>query len=1064
MQENEIIVSDPGVCTMNLGKIILEKKLVTQLFLFILILLGIFSITRMHREAFPNVSLDKVVIEAPLPGATPEEIERLIAIPIEKQLRAVANIDKVRSYNLENVSVIMVFLREGVKNPKTVLDDIKDAVANVQLPQNAVKPTVKEITTQKQQVIDIALSLAEPGTSSAEDYRKIRDIAKAFEDKLYQIKEIAEVQKLGYKNRQFLVEVDPDALNAREIGLNTVLNTLGSRNIDVPSGVLKLNGNEYLLRTRGQFDEAKDMENLPLQGNEIGYSTLLKSVAKVFDTFEEDRVIEKVNGNEAIVLRIWKTEQADTIDTALKTKHLIESLKPKYPAVNILLFDDKSVDVTKQLSDLILNFITGLTLVVFALLLILGFRLSLIISVAIPLIFVIAFIVIKQLGMTINTITIFALVMVLGMMVDNSIVVAENTYRLMQEGLDRTDAIKQTFKDVLAPLIVSMLVISAAFAPLLFLSGIIGKFIYGIPVVILITLFSSLTFSLIFLPNWLDMFLPHSLKVTHKHNEPDEKTGVFAVIIKFYKITMKWGLKHRFIMLGVFNVFFVVMFVLAGKFLPFVMFPSGDEEELEIRIWMPIGTTLEKNLSTISVIEPALTDFAGKDLRYIRSRIGIHESPAVDPKPGQESHRTHIFMKLVPSSERQEKWKSASVLVNQIRHFINESKENGTLARDLIVDVSAKIKGPPIGKPVNLEIRGPEYSHIQEIADLYIQELKKIDGVSDIRLDLEEGKEEYRFHIDDDLAAKTDISARDISRAVRTAFNGEVASTISKGEDKVNILVRFPESYRQDMNSLKKVKVENKSRRLIPLEKAAHISKERSYSMINRQDLLRVVRLEASVDTKITTSLSVNTRIKKAVVLDENKFHGYTVNFGGEQEDSKKSFVDLVISLGFAVFVIFAIFVIYFNSIDTTLVLLGSIPFGIIGVLFALITHGQPLSFMSMLAIVALSGSIVANTLILITFIEELRAGGMPLDEAIISGGEIRLRPIFLTTVTTVIGLLPSAYGIPTLDRFVQPLSLAFGWGLTFATGVTLILVPILYRIKEDVMEKLRSFRKQEVV
>lgn len=1032
---------------------IVEKKLVVQVILVIFTMLGLYIINGMNREAFPNVALDKVVIEAPLPGGTPEEIERLIAIPLEKQLRSVNNIDKVRSYNLENICMIMVFLVDGAKNNKVIVDDIKAAVALTRLPQNAIKPSVREITTEKQQVIDIALTLANPGTSANDSYRTLRNIAKSYEDRLYQLKDVAEVQKFGYRNRQFLVEVKPDALNAKEIGLNTLLNKLGTRNIDVPSGILKLKGKEYLLRTKGQFERASDMRNIPLQGNLLGFQTTLKDVANIYDTFEEEKIYEKINGKHAIILRIWKTQQADIITTAEKVKTMTNSIKSDYPETNVIIFDDKSIDVTRQLNNLGLNFATGLTLVVVFLFAILGFRLSSMISLAIPLIFIIAFIIVNQFGITINTVSIFALVMVLGMMVDNSIVVAENTFRLMQEGLERKEAIFMTFKNVVTPILVSMLVISAAFIPLLFMSGMIGKFIFGIPAVILITLFVSMVFSLTFLPNWLNTFLPKKVPITHKHDEAEVQTGIFGFIGKIYKFSLTYALKYRPIALVTFSLFFVAMLGFAGKFLSFVMFPPGGEEVVELKTWMPIGTTLEKNLNTINILEPVLLSLSGKDLEYMRSRIGIHETKVIDPKPGQETHRAHITLKLLPVSERHEKWQEATELVKLIRKSVDQLKKHGKIENGLFVDVSAQIKGPPIGKPVSLEIRGADYKIIQEITDLYIGELRKIKGVYDIRLDLEKGKAEYRFHVKDGLAARTGISARDIARSVRTAYNGEVASSISKGEDKINIMVRYPESSRKTIHSLNNVKVENRDRRLVPLKKVTYITKERNYSMINRQDLQRVVRLEASVNTRITTSLEVNRTIQKTIKLDK-KYKDYSVNFGGEQEDASKSMRDFAVAMGFAVAVIFAIFIIYFNSIGNTLVIIGSIPFGIIGVLFALLTHGQPLSFMSMLAIVALSGSIVANALILITFIEQLRADGIPLEKAIISGGVIRLRPIFLTTLTTVIGLLPSAYGIPTLDRFVQPLSLAFAWGLMFATVVTLVFVPILYRLKEDIVYK----------
>lgn len=1034
----------------NIAKFITDKTLIVQFILVLLVLIGLSRLLSMHREAFPNVALDKIVIEAPLPGATPEEIERLVAIPIEKKLRAVAKIDKIRSYNLENVSVIMIFIVEGTKNTKKVLDDVKDAVDSVRLPDNAQKPKVREITTEKQEVISLSLTLKESSKDPIADYRVLRDTAKSFEDRFFQVKEIAEIEKIGYRNREFLVEVDPKVLNAKEVGLNTVLNALGSRNINIPSGRLKVNGTEYLLRTRGDFEEAKDMLSVPMLGNEFGFATVLKDIAKVVDGFEEEKTYEKLNGKHSIILRVWKTDQADIITTADSVKSLVTTMEGNFPEVDIQIYDDKSRDVRRQLGDLILNFETGLVLVLLSLIFILGMRLSIMISVAIIFIFLISFIFLKQFGFTINTITIFGMVMVLGMMVDNSIVVAENTYRLMQEGMERRDAILQTFKDVLVPLLVSFLVISAAFFPLLFMSGVIGKFILGIPAVVLVTLASSLLFALVFLPNWLNLFLPKTFQgITKKNESIEEKEGAFGYVISAYKRTMGFALKHRVFVLAIFTFIFFFTLFLAGRFLPFVMFPSGSEEDIEVKIWMPIGTTLQKNLETIEKMEPVITKMAGKDFVHLRSRIGIHENPITDPKPGQEVHRSHLTLKLVTAADRKE-WGDARVLVKKIRDYIDENKVSGNFPKDMIYDVNAKIKGPPVGKPVSLEIRGAEFGVIQEIADLYTKELKKMEGVSDIRIDLELGKEEYRFFVKDEIAGRTDVSARDISRSVRTAFNGEVASTISKGEDKINILVRFPEKERQSVASLNLVKVENRNRRLIPLSQVAYFEKDRDYSMINRQDLQRVVRLEASVDTDKTTSLYVNRQLKGLVNIDKYTAKSYSVIFGGEQEDAGKSFRDLGISMLLAVAVIFGIFIVYFNSIGTTTVIIGSIPFGIVGVLFALMTHGMPLSFMSTLAIVALSGSIVANTLILITFIEELRLQGMSIEDAIINGGAIRLRPIFLTTISTVIGLVPSAYGIPTLDPFVQPLSLAFGWGLFFATGVTLIFVPVLYRIKED--------------
>lgn len=1033
----------------------MEHRLVTTVFLSMLLALGFVSLSSMNREAFPKVTLDKVVIQTPYPGGTPEEIERLVSIPLEKQLRSVSNIDEVRSYNLENVSVIMVFLKEGMPDTRPAVEDIKDAVERTALPPGALAPTVEEITTDKQQVVDVAFSLKQDGAHvpTTEEYRMLRDTAKAFEDKLYELPEIAEVERFGYRNRQFLVEADPAALNAKRVGLNQLLNVLGMRNVDMPSGVMRLNGTEYLLRTRGQFSEALEMRSVPIVGNATGFMTVLSDVAQVFDTFEDPTIYEKYDGSHVIVLRVWKTETADIINAAEAAKATVEKMKERYPEVEVTVFLDQSTDVVRQLNDLIMNFVTGLTLVVAALFFILGFRLSMIISLAIPSIFLIAFTIIHAAGITINTISIFALVMVLGMMVDNSIVVAENSFRLMQEGQARGDAIRNTLSEVFAPLLVTMLAIGAAFAPLLFMGGIIGKFVFGIPAVILIVLVVSLVFSLVFLPSWLNTFLPERVKATYGGD--DEEAGGFGLIVRAYRKTMAIALRYRYAVIGGFTVFFFGLLFLAGRFLPFVLFPAGGEDQIDIKTYMPQGTTLQRNLEVMDKAEGLITEVVGDQLVFLRDRVGIHEPPFDDPKPGEETHRSTVIVKLTPVQERDDE-ASAAIYVKKIRDRLKKAQQAGELPAEFRYDVEAALHGPPVGKPVSLQIRGPEFAQLKEIAALYMKELEGMPGVYDVSLDLEEGKEEFRFYVKDDVAAKAGLSVNDVAESIRTAFNGEVASSISKGEDRINIVVRFPDEARHKIESLKKVKVQNNQGRLVPLERVAYFTRERSYSMINRQDLMRVVRVEASVDTDLTTSLDVNRLLQKKIDISKD-YQDYSVNFGGEQEDAQESFTDLVISFAFAMGVIFAIFLVYFNSATTTGVVMGAIPFGIAGVLLGLMLHGKPLSFMSMLAIVALSGSIVANTLVLVTFTEELRKKGQDLHEAIINAGAIRLRPVLLTTVTTVIGLLPSAYGIPTVDHFVQPLSLSFAWGLMFATLITLVLCPLLYMMKEDFLARLRK-------
>lgn len=1034
---------------------LVRQKLISGLVVLMVFAAGLASLYRINRESFPEVNLDMVVITTIYRGGSPAEIEQLITIPLEKELRSVTGIDRVKAYNMENVSVIIAYMDPALDDTDDVVDDINKAVGLVtDLPENADRPEIEEITTEIQPVIDIALSLKKSdGPYTTEMYRELRKTARHLEDEIYEIDGVAEVERFGFLDREYLVEVDPDALSVEGLGLNYFLQAIKYRNVDMPSGIIRLGDQEYTLRTRGQFQDVNEIRNVPIVANATGYITKISDVAKVSDQFEEPDLYERFNGHHAIVFRVMKSNQADLLRMSEKVHEVVEKFQKdrNNDSVRVETFEDASVEVSDKLVSLISNALVGLSLLVLVLFFMLGFRLAFTVSMVIPMVFMIVLSSMEAIGLTINTISIFAMVMVLGMIVDFAIVVSENAYRHLQNGLSRREAVEKGTAEIFWPVTVTVLAIVAAFAPLLYMTGLIGKFILSIPVVIIVSLVAAWLQAMFVLPGQLDVIMkrPSSRKTDNTGFE-EEKPGVFQRVLDAYRNVLRFALRRRYTTLGSLFVFLIGSVGISSYLVGFILFPPGGENYLEIISEMPQGTKLNTNLKAMEQVETVVRSSVGKNLKNIRTRVGIEEPNPVDPKPGEATHRGTMIIRLLDSSERPGENDDASKILDRLRTDMDLARKEGRLTGEIALEMKTRSHGPPVGKPVSVEIRGKQFDVLESVADRYTEFLSSIDGVQDVSLDLDQGKEEYRFQVLEDRAAMAGLTVMEVAAAIRTAFNGEVASTVNEGDDEIDIVVRFPDSARQSLESIEKVHIANRQGRLIPLVQVAKYQKSTGYSMINRQDYKRVVKVEANVDTAKTTSIKVNELLKKEFESIGQEFPGISVNYGGEQEDAQESIRDLLISFAFALAIIYVLLTAFFHSALTPVVIMSAIPFGMIGVMMGLMLDGSPLSFMSLLGMVSLSGVIVSNTLVLVSFIQDLIGEGLNLDDALVEGGVMRLRPVILTTATTVLGLLPSIVGLGGIDHFVRPLALSFASGLIFATFITLVLIPVLYRIKED--------------
>jgi len=1030
-------------------KFLIEQKLLINLMVLLILLSGFFMAKSTNREAYPEVNFDMVSIKTIYPGGSPDEMEQLVSIPIEKKLREVDGIDKVRAYNIENVSVVVVYLEDDVSDKKQVVQDIKDAVDLVDnLPEKADVPLVEEIKFDKTPAIDIAIY----GKKADVPYREVRDVADALEDFLYDINGVAEVEDFGYYDKEFLVEVFPESQQKYRIGMNTILNTLKNRNLDLPGGALRIDDKEYILRTKGQYQNTEEIKNTVVMANDAGFVTRIQDVADVLDTFEEADVLERFNGHKAVVFTVWKKRSSDEIVLVDKIKKELSDYKvANSENVMIKTFNDTSRYTRNRLSSVQTNALTGFFLLAFILFLLLGPRVSAIVTFSIPIAFMTAFFAMKIGDITFNVISLFGMIMVLGMIVDFGIVVAENSHRYMQTGMNKAGAIEKGVAEVFWPVTMTLLCICAAFAPLLLISGILGKFIKGIPIVLIICLCASWFIAMFIMPMYLNIFSKENDKDTTQTSLGDTnkyfEKGKFGTIQKKYRNFLILSLKHRYITLG----FLIVLLFFAlflAKVVGFVFIPGGGAEELQIKIKFPQETNLNANLREIRKIEKLILQLPEKELAALHCTVGSEASSGLDPKPGEGTHKSTVMIYLTPEDDRE---RLAPLILDQLRREILSAQKQGHISGLMKFEFTEQKHGPPVGKPVNVEIRGKDFATLKKISYEYMDYLKTIKGVRDITFDLEEGKEEYRYRPDEVMAARTGVSVMEVAQALNASFEGAVATSVRQGKEDIDIRVRFPEAARAYIQSLNDVMISNGSGGLIPLDRVMHVDKQPGYTQINRLNYKRIVQVQAEVDTDVITSIEVNRKLARKFKDIENQYNGYSISYGGEQEETGKRMGEMGVLFLFAILVIYIMLAVYFNSLIIPVVVMSAIPFSLVGVMLALWAHGQPLSFMSTLGLFSLAGVIVSNTLVLVQFINYMRDEQLPLKDALIKAGVLRLRPVILTSGTTVLGLFPTIYGLAGKDYFVAPLALSFGYGLIFATFITLVLVPCFYHIAEDV-------------
>ncbi len=1100
----------------------------TVLFLtFLIVLMGISTYISLPKENFPEVKVPKIYIGTTHPGNSPEDIENLITRPIEKELNTISSVDNIASTSIQDHSTIVVEFTTDTE-VEDALTKVKDAVdkAKADLPSDLDRdPNIFEMDMSEFPVLNINLS----GNFTLD---QLKEYAEYLKDELEKFSEISKAEIRGLDDKEVKVNVDPFKLESMQLNFSDLENAITSENVTMSGGSYKSDGVRRTVRIDGEFKEPEELLDIIVK-HEKGNIVYLRDVATVDFDYKEKANYARLGTKPVVMVDVVKRSGENLLIATEKIGALLEKAKKEvFPAgLEVVVTNDQSKQTREMVSNLENSIIFGVILVVLVLLFFLGTRNALFVGMAIPLSMFMSFLILGSLGITINMMVLFALIMALGMLVDNGIVVVENVYRLMEQGYSSLKATRLGVGEVALPIISSTATTLAAFLPLAFWPGIMGEFMKYLPITLIITLGSSLFVALVINPAFIKLFM----KVDDRSQVDNRKVirnfivlAVVGGVLLFLKFTVFGNLLIAYALLLMVNSYLLtpvarkfqvsflpwleviyektlrvalrrsylfffgtvgLLFVSLGMLISFapnvIFFPVNQPKYVNIFIEFPIGTDIEKTNDFTIIINEKVEKLVEPYVHIVESivtNVGQGTADPNDPSAigeGDSPNKARITINFVEMKYRE------GVVTSEVMEEIRTAMK-GYPGVSITVDKDAA--GPPVGKPIDIEVSGDDYEVLTSITDRMKQFLNEseIEGIEKLKSDLQTGKPELIIDINRDKARRFGVSTYAIANELRTAIFGKEVSKYKKGEDDYEIQLRLSDKYRYDIDALinKNIIFRNQidgKMHQVPIASLAKVRLSNSYGSVKRKDLKKVITLYSNVLGSANPTV-VNDEIK-AALQDFDMPNGYEFKFGGEQEKQAEEMAFLSNALLIALFFIFLIIVGQFNKITAPIIIMTSVLFSTIGVFMGLVIfHMDFVIMMTMIGIISLAGIVVNNAIVLIDYIEltrkrrreeldeDVRLSMTEITESIILAGKTRLRPVLLTAITTILGLIPLATGLNLdfikffqeydIDFFVGgdnvifwgPMSWTIIFGLTFATFLTLIIVPVMYLFFDKVV------------
>ncbi len=1110
---------------MKITDISIDNKTSVFVLVFIITIMGLVSYVSLPRESSPDISIPLVIVSTPYIGVSPEDIESLVTTPIEKEIKKIAEVKEIKSSSFEGYSLIQVEFQAGY-NIEDALQKVRDKVnkAETEIPADAEKPEIVEINFSEFPILTYELS-GPTGLS------KLKDIAEELKDKIETIKGVLEVKISGGLEREVQVDVDYRKLQHYNIRFDDIIAAIRDENKTIPGGTIDVNQSSFLVRVPGEFKTPYPLENIVVKTKE-GQGIYLRDVATLTYGFKEKTSFARTNGVDAISIQISKRSGENVIDIARQVRTVIEEKEAQLPGnIKLTVVTDQSEEIDKQVKELENNIFSGLVLVIGILFFALGLRNAVLVGISIPLSMLISFFILQMLGITLNFVVLFALILALGMLVDNAIVIIENIQKFLEEGYNKIDAAKKATAEVAWPVASSTLTTVAAFFPLLFWPGVTGDFMSYIPITVIVTLSSSLFVALIINPVFAEAFVKHE-----HHGKPKLKKSLWGVIsypfdwgtyifvdkllpvvLKFYEKTLDFSLgKPRergkrisartwlgllafiglfmvegvlsrmvpiiaeIIITAILGVLVVMVFknirlrFIAGAFITLFFitqlygalglgvefFPDVEPRRVYIKFEAPTGTGIKETNEIIKKVENKILTANFKDVEKLLAVAGSSTNP-FDAGSSTPNKGT-ITLEYTDYEKRE---KSSKETTEEIRQMIT-----GTPGADVTIDKEEM--GPPVGMPVNIEVSGENYNEIGKLTTKIMDYLKDVPGLVDVEDDYDAGKPELRVIVDRKRAATYGLNTSLIAGTIRTAINGTEASKYRVDEDEYDITVRLRKDQRSSVEALSNLNIifnnQNGKTLSVPLSSVAHVYLDKGPGAIRRKDLNRVITISGNAAEGVNAN-EVLEKVK-AKMADYQLPQGYTISFTGQSEEQEEASAFLGKAFGVAILLIFLILVIQFNSVSQPFIIMTAVIVSLVGVFIGLMAFKMPFGIiMTGIGVISLAGVVVNNNIVLIDYMNILKKRDFSLIEIAKYAGLRRFRPVTLTAVTTILGLITLSFGFGydiytnsfvfggESAEFWKSMGISVIFGLGFATFLTLVLVPVFFVVWEEAGDALSS-------
>ncbi len=1053
---------------MSVAAFSVRNSVLVNILMIAIVVIGVFSFVLLPRELLNEVSLNWAMVIASYPGASPKEIEQLVTIPIEDEIKDLNGIDFISSKSAEGFTVIDVKFEDMSKaDYRYALQELKSRVDGIDdLPEDVDDIEVNEFdTSDVLPVINITVS----GSISEAQLRKIAD---RLTDQIRDIPHVSKVEKMGMRDREIWVEVDPERLYNFGLTLPETIQALALKNLNVPGGKLRSGRSEFLLRTVGEIDAAEDLGRVILRRTPGGRQVTVKDVAQVSETFDLDvGTISRMDGRPSITLTITKKTAGNSLKIIEAIKKIVretsaglhgeldlggstgeavrgeEAGSGDAPRVDFSLETmpgaegekgdhflkftstyDSSIDIHDSLGSLENNAIVGLALVLGLLYFFLGLRYAFMAALGMVIAFLGTFIFMSYADISFNGNSLFGLVLVMGILVDDAIIILENCYRYLQMGFSpRVAAIRGT-DEVVAPVTSAVLTTIAAFLPMMLLPGVVGSFMRVIPMVVCIALLTSLMEAFLILPAHIAEWSGTAASV--KGNRLIENLN------HIYPRILRSSLRFRYLFVAV-----GLLTCLASAFLiPSLgvdLFQGDEMPRFMVFVEMPTGTSLEVTDQIMGRIEAEALRLPREDVASVVSSAGIvqEEDWIVASYVGQV---------VVELKRRRDGERTVDELMDMLRRRIAH------ISGPKNVRLKKMISGPPTGRAVEIKVKGKDFEKLKEIANLLKGELRRLPGVYDVGDSFSPDKQEIKIRLDEDKAALFGLSVAQVAETIQAAYQGGEASIWRDKDEEVKIYVKLAERWRRDPEDLLRLKIGAPTGFQVPLAKIARLEFEQGYADIRRFKAERAITVHADIDKKQTTAIEVNSIIEERGRDLLVRFPGYQIDFEGEFKAFRETFDDILQLFMVGVFLIYLILSGQFRSFVQPLIILFTIPFAFLGAMLGVLVLGAKFTVLTMYGIVVLAGIAVNDGIVLITFINNARARGASRYASVMEAGMLRLRPIILTSVTTIGGLLPMALGLGGQSESWAPLANTIVWGMISSTTLTLLIIPSVYIIIVD--------------